>query len=128
MCQKCDQTSLSAFFACLFAIEHYQALLGAVCLISSHRLWCPHPAVPAVLSWPIGRFFWCLHQETSEISARHRVPEVHLETSKWRFPKIGVALNHPFFWIFPYKPSILRYPQFRRPPFMNSINSLFNLP
>ena len=34
----------------------------------------------------------------------------------WGFPEIGVPPN-PFLWDLPYKPSILGYPYFRKPPF-----------
>ena len=36
----------------------------------------------------------------------------------WRFPEIGVPLNHPFLdGIFHYKPTIWGYPNFRKPPY-----------
>ena len=34
----------------------------------------------------------------------------------WRFSEMGVPPNHPFSLVFPYKPSILRYPHLWKPP------------
>ena len=49
----------------------------------------------------------------------HRLKQLCSYTTMiWRFPKIGLALNHPF-WdsrIFHYKPSILGEPHFRKSP------------
>ena len=41
----------------------------------------------------------------------------------WRFPEIGVPLNHPFCRIFHYEPTILGYPNLWKPLYMvNSCN------
>ena len=40
----------------------------------------------------------------------------HMSKSKWRFPKIGVPPNHPFWWDFP-----LQTKHFGVPPFMESL-------
>ena len=34
----------------------------------------------------------------------------------WVFPKIMVSPNHPFYWVFHYKSSILGYPYFWKHP------------
>ena len=39
-----------------------------------------------------------------------------LHFSIWRFPKMEVSPNHPFYRIFHCKPSIVGYPHFRNPP------------
>ena len=44
----------------------------------------------------------------------------HKSNARWWLPKIGVPLNHPLNRNFHYKPSILGYPYFRKPPYETS--------
>ena len=50
---------------------------------------------------------WGANPETSY----QKVPRTWLRPrSIWRFPEIGVRLNHPFYYDFHHKPAILGYP------------------